>query len=67
IDLLVEFPDKVFILEFKCGQSAETALRQIREKDYAAPHRGGGRKIFLVGIDFDAETRNISGWKAEPD
>jgi ATP-dependent exoDNAse (exonuclease V) beta subunit len=62
IDLLVEFPGKVFILEFKCGQSADTALAQIREKDYAAPYRGSGKALFLVGIDFDTETRNISEW-----
>jgi hypothetical protein len=67
IDLLVEFPDKVFVLEFKCGQGADAAIQQIREKDYAGPSRGTGKKIFLVGIDFDAEKRNISEWKAEED
>lgn len=65
IDLLLEFPGKVFILEFKCGQSADTALAQIREKDYAAPYRGSGKAVFLVYIDFDTETRNISEWKWE--
>jgi choline/carnitine/betaine transport len=63
----VEFPDKVFVLEFKCGQGADAAIRQIREKDYAGPSRGTGKKIFLVGIDFDAEKRNISEWKVEED
>ena len=63
IDLVVEFPDKVFILEFKCGQSADAALAQIREKDYPAPYRGSGKTIFLVGIDFDTEARNISEGK----
>jgi hypothetical protein len=65
IDLVVEFEDKVFILEFKCNQSADAALAQIREKDYAAPYRGTGKGIFLVGIDFDTEGRNISEWKWE--
>jgi ATP-dependent exoDNAse (exonuclease V) beta subunit len=65
IDLVVEFADKVFILEFKCNQSADAALKQIREKDYAAPYRGTGKGIFLVGINFDTEARNISEWKWE--
>jgi hypothetical protein len=65
IDLVVEFEDKVFILEFKCNQSADAALKQIREKDYAAPYRGTGKGIFLVGINFDTEARNISEWKWE--
>ena len=65
IDLVVEFADKVFILEFKCNQSADAALAQIREKDYAAPYRGTGKGIFLVGINFDTEARNISEWKGE--
>jgi hypothetical protein len=63
IDLVLEFSDKVFILEFKCNQSADAALAQIREKEYAAPYRGTGKGIFLVGIDFDTEARNISAWK----
>jgi hypothetical protein len=67
IDLRMEFPDKVFVLEFKCGQGADAAIRQIREKDYAGPSRGTGKRIFLVGIDFDAEKRNISEWKVEAD
>lgn len=65
VDLAMEFPESVFLLEFKCNQSAEAALHQIREKDYPAPWRGTGKEIFLVGIDFDPETRDISEWKWE--
>jgi hypothetical protein len=67
IDLLVEFPETVFVFEFKCNQNADTAIRQIRQKDYAAPHRASGKKIVLVGIDFDTGKRNISEWKWEAD
>ena len=65
IDLLVEFPDRVCVIEFKCNQSAETALQQIRAKRYAAPHQGSGKRIFLLGVNFSTETRNIAEWKVE--
>ncbi len=65
IDLAVHFPDKIYIMEFKCNQSPHTALQQIREKGYDHPYRRSGKKIILVGIDFDTETRNVAGWKVE--
>ncbi|QTA80323.1 AAA ATPase-like domain-containing protein [Desulfonema limicola] len=65
IDLAVEFPDKVYIIEFKCGQSAEKALEQIKEKQYAQKYKSSGKKIFFMGINFDMEKRNISQWKME--
>ena len=40
IDLVVQFPDKIRIMEFKYNQSAETGLRQIREKGYADSQNG---------------------------
>jgi len=63
IDLAMEFSDKVYIIEFKCNQSAGEGIRQIREKGYADPYRSGDRKIILMGINFDTEKRNVSEWK----
>jgi len=65
IDLAVEFQDAVHILEFKCGQPPGVALRQIQEQGYAERYRGTGKRIWALGIAFDAETRNISAWQAE--
>jgi len=65
IDLLVEFPDKIFIMEFKCKQSADAAIRQIREKGYAKKYRQSGKKLILMGINFDTEKRNVAEWKIE--
>lgn len=66
IDLIMEFQDKIYIIEFKCNQSADTALKQIHEKEYASPHRQSGKAIHLMGINFDTDKRNISEWKHEP-
>ncbi|RLC94247.1 MAG: AAA family ATPase [Chloroflexi bacterium] len=65
IDMVVTFPDKVYIIEFKCNQSTETALRQIHAQGYAEPYQGSGKKIVLLGINFGTETRNVEAWAME--
>ena len=67
IDMVVTFPDKVYILEFKCNQSAQVALRQIHDQGYAEPYRGSGKQIILLGINFSTELRNVAEWDAKPD
>jgi len=62
IDLVVSFADAIWIMEFKCGQSAEAALKQIREKGYADRYRSQGKALRLLGIHFDAETRSVTQW-----
>jgi hypothetical protein len=63
IDMVVELPDKVYIMEFKCNQSADMALQQIREKGYTDPYRQSGKRIILMGINFSTEDRNLAGWQ----
>jgi len=65
VDLLIEFPDKIYIIEFKCNQSAQAGIQQILDKGYAIPCKQSGKKLILMGIDFDSEKRNISEWKIE--
>jgi len=65
MDLAVEFKDKVYVVELKCNQSAEAALRQIREKRYHEKYLQSGRKIFLLGINFDTHERAIKDWRHE--
>jgi hypothetical protein len=65
IDLLAEFSDKVYLMEFKCNQNADIAVKQIREKGYAEKYKQSGKKIFLMGINFSTEKRIPSEWKTE--
>lgn len=65
IDMLVEIKNKVYIFEFKCNQSAEKALQQIKEKRYHQQFLNTGKELYLVGINFDTEKRNISEYKYE--
>jgi len=65
IDMVVTFPDKVYVVEFKCNQNARAAIRQIRKQGYAERYRGAGRKVLLLGINFSTKTRNVAGWIME--
>jgi len=65
IDLVAEFRDSVHIMEFKCNRSAKAAIKQIRKKGYADRYRQGGKKIFLLGVNFSTERRVPAEWKAE--
>ncbi|MCP4108527.1 MAG: ATP-binding protein [Desulfobacteraceae bacterium] len=65
IDLVAEFADKIYIMEFKCNQSAEAAIKQIREKGYAEKYKQGSKKIILTGINFSTEKRIPTEWKTE--
>jgi len=64
IDLTIQLPDKVYIIEFKVDQPGR-ALEQIKEKGYHGKYRDTGREIFLIGISFDSGKRNITDFAWE--
>ena len=41
------------------AQAAKAAIRQIREKGYAAEYKGDRRPVTLVGVNFRLSKRNI--------
>ncbi|WP_301704780.1 PD-(D/E)XK nuclease domain-containing protein [uncultured Parabacteroides sp.] len=49
----------------KLDGTAEDALRQINEKNYALPFASDPRKLFRIGVNFSKETRNIERWVVE--
>ena len=60
-DLIAEHPSGIWIFELKVDESAESALAQIREKDYAAPYRARNLPIWAIGLAFDSKTRHLTG------
>jgi hypothetical protein len=63
-DMVVKFSkDLIYIFEFKVvqdGQSkSKNPLAQIREKRYFENYMKDDRNIFLIGIEFSKEKRNI--------
>ena len=67
LDMVMRFQRQVYIFEFKLvGDTADgSALRQIKEKDYAAPYRGQGEPIHLIGIEFSKPRRALLSWEVE--
>jgi hypothetical protein len=65
IDAVVEMDEGIFLFEFKLGGNAETALTQIRDREYATPYAGTGKPVHLVGAVFGTEGQGIVDWKAE--
>jgi len=63
IDLVMHVGRRIYIIEFKCNQSADAALAQIRDKGYAQAYQGLGKKVTLLGINFDTEKRNVGEWR----
>ena len=45
--------------------NADEALAQIREKNYAAPFAKNSRPVYLIGVNFSDELRNIQEVKVE--
>jgi hypothetical protein len=58
----MQFPE-VYVIEFKCNQIADAVLRQIKDKGYDRQFRQTGKKIILMGINFDTEKRNVGEWE----
>ena len=69
IDLTVEKEKNIYVIEIKVDGSAESAMKQIRERDYAGKYieyaMRYGIALHTVGISFSSADRNISEWKEE--
>ena len=52
-------------MEFKLDGSAEEALKQINDKQYALPFSTDTRKVYKLGVNFSHRTRNIEKWIIE--
>jgi len=64
IDLTLITDDSIYIIEFKM-KDTNNALEQIKEKKYAQKYLTKGKNIFLVGIDFEKEEKNICKFEWE--
>ena len=63
--IMQEADEGFHIMEFKLNGTAEEALQQINDKHYALPFETDGRRLFKIGVNFSAETRNIEKWIVE--
>ena len=66
-DLAVQAFRRVYVFEFNVFAASQqgAALRQLKERDYAAKYRRLGLPIHLVGVEFNAQTRNVEVFESE--
>ena len=65
VDAVLEFKDYVYVFEFKLDGSASDALRQIKDRRYAAPYHDDPRRLFLIGVNFSSASMTVEGWEEE--
>lgn len=65
IDALIQTPDYIYIIECKLDRTAEEALCQINDSDYAAPFAMDKRRLYKIGVNFSSQTRGVEQWIIE--
>jgi hypothetical protein len=57
IDITIFAPNSIIIIEFKVDD--KNALQQIKDKNYQQKYTDRNLPVFLVGIEFNAQDKNI--------
>jgi len=67
IDMTVFYEDRVYIMEFKVVEleGEGKAIAQLKEKRYWEKYADRAGRIYLVGVEFSREARNIAGFDVE--
>lgn len=64
-DVILQTPQYIYVFEFKFNHTAEEAIAQIKENNYADKYRAAGKPIIGIGVNFNEEKRTIDGWLVE--
>ena len=65
IDLTIKAKDKILIIEFKVDAEKEEPIYQIKQRRYFEKYLSEGKEIYLIGISFSSEERNIVDYEIE--
>ena len=60
-DLVLKTDKYIYVMEFKRDSTAESAMQQIKDKEYAKPFKLDGRQILLVGANFASDMSALDG------
>ena len=61
VDLTIFMGDNIYCIEFKVDDKG--ALDQIKDRQYHKKYINESKNIYLVGIEFDSEDKNISNFE----
>ena len=69
LDMAVLFNSHVYLFEFKVVElaSAGAALAQLQARHYADKYRALGQPIYLIGVEFSKDERNLAAFEVEQD
>ena len=67
LDMAVLFNGHVYLFEFKVVELASegAAMAQLKERRYADKYRGLGQPIYLIGVEFSKDERNVAAFDVE--
>lgn len=68
VDILVKTSKQYYAFSFLCTSTAgtqESAIEALKERDYVKTLNKYKTPLRLVGVDFDAQNKNIGAWKEE--
>ena len=67
VDLTVRLDKRVYVIEFKVVElePGGKALAQIKAKRYFEKYLSGGDTVYLIGVEFSRDERNIVGFEWE--
>ena len=63
-DIVAVSPVGVYIFELKVNESADNAIDWARSRHYDAPYHGHDLPVWIIGLNFDKETRQLVEAKA---
>ncbi len=63
MDMLLSTNRFIYIFELKTDGTAQKALEQINEKEYALPFLTSGKQIIKIGANYSSATNNIDAWQ----
>ncbi len=67
LDMAVIFGERAYIFEFKVVDSGAThqAIKQLKEKKYWEKYSKKYKEVYLIGIEFSKQERNIVSFEVE--
>jgi hypothetical protein len=65
VDATIEMADKIIIFELKLNKTAKLAINQIKETKYYELYSERNLPIYLVGLNFNGESRSIDDFIIE--
>jgi len=65
IDSVIFTQKRIYLFEFKVDKPVESAIKQIKRKDYTLLYANDNREIVKVGVVFSREDKNIIEWAIE--